>query len=97
MSNPQPWREHYPEFVPYEINPDSYGSIPEMVQYTIEKYPKHVAFENMGVGINFKKFGELIDAFASYIQNHTDLKPGDKISHTDAQLSSVSYCNILEL
>jgi len=51
-----------------------------MVDEKIGEYSDLVAFENMGKEMNFSELGEKIDAFASYIQNHTSLKKGDRIA-----------------
>ncbi|MEO9869671.1 AMP-binding protein [Ekhidna sp.] len=76
----QPWHDSYPEGVRTEINPDSYQSIPEMVNEKISEYQDLVAFENMGKEITFSELGQSIDQFASYLQNHTNLKQGDRIA-----------------
>lgn len=78
--NKQPWHASYPHGVKTEINPDQYASLPEMVDERIGIYSDLVAFENMGKEITFSELGELIDNFASYIQNHTNLKKGDRIA-----------------
>ncbi|MEQ9467071.1 MAG: AMP-binding protein [Ekhidna sp.] len=76
----QPWHASYPEGVKLEINPDSYSSLPEMVDEQIEKYHDLVAFENMGKEMTFAELGQAIDNFASYLQNHTNLKQGDRVA-----------------
>ncbi len=74
------WFKSYPEGVPQEINPDKYGNIMEMVEESIKKYKDKPAFTNMDVTMTFKEFDEQSKAFAAYLQNHTDLKPGDVIA-----------------
>ncbi len=76
----QPWHASYPEGVKYEINPNAYSSIPHLVSEQIGKYTDLVAFENMGKEMTFSELGEYVDQFASYLQNHTSLKPGDRIA-----------------
>ena len=78
--NKQLWHNNYPEGVKHEIDPDKYQSIPEMVDDRISLYKDLVAFENMGKEITFSELGEHIDQFASYLQNHTNLKKGDRIA-----------------
>ena len=51
-----------------------------MVDEQIERFSDLVAFENMGKGMTFEELGKNIDAFASYLQNHTNLKKGDRIA-----------------
>lgn len=78
--NKQPWHDSYPEGVSKEINPDSYSSLSEMVDERIEKYRDLVAFENMGKEMTFSELGVLVNQFASYLQNHTNLKKGDRVA-----------------
>lgn len=76
----QAWHASYPKDVKHEINPDAYSSIPAMVDERISNYGDLVAFENMGKEITYSELGSLINNFASYIQNHTNLKKGDRIA-----------------
>lgn len=78
--NKQPWLDNYPEGVPQKINTDVYPSIPAMVDERIGMYGDLVAFENMGKEITFSELGLLIDQFASFLQNHTNLKKGDRVA-----------------
>lgn len=75
-----PWHASYPEGTRHEINPDAFPSIPKMVDDQIARFQDHAAFENMGKSMTFRQLGENIDAFASYLQNHTNLKRGDRIA-----------------
>ncbi len=78
--NKQPWHKSYPEGVKHEIDPDKYQSLPQMIDDRISIYKDLVAFENMGKEMSFSELGELINQFASYLQNHTNLKKGDRIA-----------------
>ncbi|MEM6642667.1 MAG: AMP-binding protein [Bacteroidota bacterium] len=75
-----PWHASYPQGVKTEINPDTYQSLSEMVDEKVELYGELVAFESMGKQITFSELGDLINDFASFLQNHTKLKPGDRIA-----------------
>ena len=75
-----PWHANYPEGVIHDINPDAYSSLPELVDEKIKEYGDLIAFENMGKGISYTELGDKIDQFVSYIQNHTNLKKGDRIA-----------------
>ena len=78
--NTYPWHANYPEGVKHEIDPAAYNSLSEMVDERINKYQDSVAFENMGKEITFAELGAAIDQFASYLQNHTNLKKGDRVA-----------------
>ena len=51
-----------------------------MVDDRIEQYSDLVAFENMGKEMTFSELGQAINNFASYLQNHTNLKKGDRVA-----------------
>lgn len=74
------WLKHYPASMPAEINPDSYKNIVQLFEESCKKYSDKVAFENMGVGITYSELDRMAHNFAAYLQNKTDLKPGDKIA-----------------
>lgn len=76
----QPWHASYPEGVKKEISLDTYRSLAEMLTDRVGMYGDLVAYENMGKELTFTELGRLTDCFASYIQNHTNLKPGDRIA-----------------
>ncbi len=90
--NKQPWHSNYPENVPYEINPDVFESIPDMVEQSIDSYQNLVSFENLGKEITFNELGSLIDQFASFLQNHTNLKKGDRIAIQMPNLLQYPIC-----
>ena len=74
------WYKAYPEGVPKEIDPDKYENIVDFMEQSIKKFGDKPAFTNMDVTITFNKFNKLATAFAAFLQNHTDLKPGDVIA-----------------
>jgi long-chain acyl-CoA synthetase len=74
------WLKHYPATMPAEINPDSYKNIVELFSESCKKFGDNVAFENMGVGVTYRDLDHMAHNFAAYLQNKTDLKPGDKIA-----------------
>ena len=74
------WHQHYGAGVPKEINPDSYPSIVAAFEESCDKFGDKVAFENMGVPMTFNELKQRSHNFAAWIQNNTDLVPGDKIA-----------------
>lgn len=74
------WLKHYPASMPAEINPDSYKNIVQLFEESCKKYSNKVAFENMGVGITYSELDRMAHNFAAYLQNKSNLKPGDKIA-----------------
>ncbi|QUM76012.1 AMP-binding protein [Moritella sp. 24] len=61
--------------------------IADLIQETCEKFADKPAYTCLGKTHSFKEIDQLSAAFASYLQNHTELKPGDKIA---IQLPSIT-------
>ncbi|UXX79999.1 AMP-binding protein [Reichenbachiella carrageenanivorans] len=74
------WFKHYPKGIPHTINPDEYSSLAELFQVGFEKYSHLPAMENMGKCLSYQELNSAVDLFASYLQNHTSLKKGDRIA-----------------
>ncbi len=73
------WQKNYPEGAAFEINPDQYNSVVEVINETCEKYSDRTAFINMDVSLTFREVQEKSDAFANYLINDLNLKKGDVI------------------
>jgi long-chain acyl-CoA synthetase len=78
--NEKPWFKSYPEFVPREIDKLQYHSIAEIFDKSVIEYGDKPAFVNMDVELSFSQMKKDVDALCWYLQNHTSLKPGDRIA-----------------
>lgn len=74
------WQDKYPSSVPFNINTEAYDSVLQVFSEAVHRYGDAPAFSNMGLTLTYSQVDELSAAFASYIQHHTDLKPGDRIA-----------------
>lgn len=74
-----PWLKHYPEGVPYEINPEAYPSLIELMEDGFKTYSHKAAYSNMGKELTFAEIDQLSKSFAAYLQN-SGLKQGDRIA-----------------
>jgi long-chain acyl-CoA synthetase len=74
-----PWRQHYPPGVPYEINPDIFASLKDLLEDTFQKYADRQAFICMDKAITFAELEKLTHDFAAYLQG-LGLQPGDRIA-----------------
>src|ERR1700739_4624939 len=74
------WNDKYPAEVPRTINPAEYGSVLEIFNQAGKKFADLPAMSNMGFTLTYRELDRLSAAFAAYIQNETDLKPGDRIA-----------------
>lgn len=74
------WLKNYPKGVSAEIDLSQFENLIQLLDYGCIKYRNLKAFSNMGQAMTFDEVMLASKHFASYIQNHTDLKPGDRIA-----------------
>ncbi|WXL27173.1 long-chain-fatty-acid--CoA ligase FadD1 [Ectopseudomonas mendocina] len=74
------WKDKYPAGIPTEINPDQYPNIQAVLKDSCQRFANKPAFSNMGKTITYAELYELSGHFAAYLQNNTDLQPGDRIA-----------------
>lgn len=74
------WFNNYPTGVNYQIDPDKYASLIDLLEHSIKKFGDLPAFENFGVSISYNELDKLSYQFASYLQNEAGLKKGDRIA-----------------
>jgi long-chain acyl-CoA synthetase len=74
-----PWLKYYPEGVPYEINPEAYPSLIELMEEGFRKHKTKAAFSNMGKEITYGQVDELSKKMAAYYQG-LGLVKGDRIA-----------------
>ncbi|MES2211731.1 MAG: AMP-binding protein [Pseudomonadota bacterium] len=75
----KPWIAAYQAGVPAEINPDSYRSLIEIYDETIQRYGNRIAFKNYGVNLTYRALDEHSKRLAAYFQTVWGLVPGDRI------------------
>ncbi|ARU89292.1 long-chain-fatty-acid--CoA ligase FadD1 [Pseudomonas sp. M30-35] len=74
------WKDKYPVGVAAEINPDQYPNIQAVLQQSCQRFADKPAFSNLGKTLTYGDIYKLSGEFAAYLQNHTDLQPGDRIA-----------------
>jgi long-chain acyl-CoA synthetase len=74
------WTDKYPAGVPAEINADAYPNIQAVLKESCQRFADKPAFSNLGKTLTYGELYALSGAFAAYLQNHTDLQPGDRIA-----------------
>ncbi len=73
------WLKHYPKGVPYEINPDRYTSLLELMDEAFRKFADLSAYANMGKHLSFRELDTLSRQFGAYLQS-LGLQKGDRIA-----------------
>lgn len=74
-----PWLKFYDEGVPFEINPDVFPSLVELLEDGFSRNAHLRAYGNMGKTITFGELDILSRQFAAYLQS-IGLKKGDRIA-----------------
>ncbi len=74
-----PWLKNYPEGVPYEINPDAYPSLVELIDESVRKFADKVAYSNMDKNMTYAELDQHSRNFAGYLQM-IGLRKGDRIA-----------------
>lgn len=74
------WTQHYPPGVSQEISYDKYSTILDIFEEACRRFADKPAYSNMGATITYGELDTLSANFAAYLQNHTNLKKGDRIA-----------------
>ena len=66
--------------IPEDINPQGFQTIPDVLAYAVGHYADQPAFTSFGRTLSYMELDRLSAAFAVYLQQETDLQPGDRIA-----------------
>lgn len=66
--------------LPLGLPEDGPQTVTEVMDTAIKKFAGRPAFSCLGKDMTFSELGRLSDDFAAYLQNHTNLQPGDRIA-----------------
>ncbi len=77
---PDFWNDKRPAGVPLDIDMTTFKSVVDVFERSCKKFADRPAFSNLGVTITYAELERHSAAFAGYLQEYTDLKPGDRIA-----------------
>ncbi|QCF26244.1 long-chain fatty acid--CoA ligase [Hydrocarboniclastica marina] len=80
MDLEQFFRDKYPSGIPSEIDPNKYKSMVDVFDQAVVKFADRPAFSAVGVTLTYRDLDNYSRQFAAYLQNETNLKPGDRIA-----------------
>lgn len=66
--------------VPDQINLAQYNAVVEVIESAFQRYADRSAFTSINYTLTYRQIDEYSAAFAAYLQNHTSLKPGDRVA-----------------
>ncbi|MGZ9705170.1 long-chain-fatty-acid--CoA ligase FadD2 [Pseudomonas sp. GNP013] len=77
---PDFWNDKRAPGVPNTIDLTAYTSVIEVFERSCKTFADRPAFSNMGITLTYAELERQSAAFAGYLQQHTDLKPGERIA-----------------
>ncbi|HTN35176.1 MAG TPA: AMP-binding protein, partial [Marinobacter sp.] len=80
MDFEQFYQDKYPTGVPREVDLSKYQSMVDVFEQAVKKYADRPAFSAVGTTLTYRDLDTQSRNFAAWLQNKTDLKPGDRIA-----------------
>ncbi|NAS64654.1 long-chain fatty acid--CoA ligase, partial [Pseudomonas syringae pv. actinidiae] len=74
------WDDKRPAGVDSNVDLQAYQSVIDVFERCCKKFADRPAFSNMGVTLTYAELDRHSAAFAAYLQQHTQLMPGDRIA-----------------
>ena len=87
MDFEQFYQDKYPAGVPREVDLNKYKSMVDVFEQSVKKFADRPAFSAVGATLTYRDLDTQSRNFAAWLQNKTDLKPGDRIA---VQMPNVS-------
>jgi len=87
MDFEQFYQDKYPAGIPREVDLKKYKNMVDVFEQAVKKYGDRPAFSAVGARLTYKDLDTQSRNFAAWLQNKTDLKPGDRIA---VQMPNVS-------
>jgi long-chain acyl-CoA synthetase len=78
--HPDFWNDKRPPGVPHTLPVGEFTSIVDVFDRSCSTFAQRPAFSNMGVTLSYAELDRHCAAFACWLQQHTDLVPGDRIA-----------------
>lgn len=74
------YQDKYPAGVPRDVDLSKYSTMVDVFEAAVKKYPDRPAFSAVGVTLTYRDLDTQTRNFAAWLQNKTNLKPGDRIA-----------------
>lgn len=87
MDFEQFYQDKYPAGVSHNVDLEKYSSMVDVFDQAVKKYADRPAFSAVGATLTYRDLDTQSRNFAAWLQNKTDLKPGDRIA---VQMPNVS-------
>ncbi|MGP9831224.1 long-chain fatty acid--CoA ligase [Marinobacter sp. NSM] len=80
MDFEQFYQDKYPAGIPREVDLKKYKNMVDVFDQAVKKFAEKPAFTAVGVTLTYRDLDTQSRNFAAWLQNKTDLKPGDRIA-----------------
>lgn len=80
MDFEQFYQDKYPAGISREVDLDKYKNMVDVFEQAVQKYADKPAFTALGATLTYRDLDTQSRNFAAWLQNKTDLKPGDRIA-----------------
>ncbi|WP_449434404.1 long-chain-fatty-acid--CoA ligase FadD2 [Pseudomonas putida] len=74
------WNDKRPAGVPSTIDINAHASVVEVFERSCKRFADRPAFSNLGVTLTYAELDRYSAAFAAWLQQYTDLAPGERIA-----------------
>ena len=74
------WNDKRPPGVSNTLDMGDYRSVVDVFERSCQRFAERPAFSNLGVTLSYAELDRHAAAFAAWLQQHTDLQPGDRIA-----------------
>ena len=74
------WLNSYPAGLPAEIDPDSFSSIPDLLERSAGKFADKPAFHNLGRSMTYAELERQSRAFAAFLQGLPGMAKGERVA-----------------
>ncbi|MEH6590467.1 MAG: AMP-binding protein [Halioglobus sp.] len=66
--------------IPQEVDVRRFGHVVDLIEHSFQNFSDRPAFSSLGKSLSYGELDRLSGHFASWLQNHTELEPGDRIA-----------------
>jgi len=79
------------------VSVQQHPTVVHLIEHAVSTFPDSPAYTCLGHTLSFKQIEERSLQFASYLQNHTSLKPGDRVALQLPNVSQYPSCKTVAL
>jgi long-chain acyl-CoA synthetase len=74
------WLENYPAGIPFEIDPDQFGSVADFFGNIVAQFAAKPAFHNLGCTLSYADVDRLSRDFAAFLQGLPGMAEGERVA-----------------